>query len=676
MLRAADGCEEELINTLGQRFEGKVVSVEPVERVDLDMLNHLAGLRGRYLRVSFNTEKDMRIVLRELQKQGKQTASIAEIREFDLMYVARAMIDRRFRVAFWYNVVVARGLLVRIEARENMIEKPAFSVLAFDIETTKAPLKFPDPEVDCVMLISYLVDGEAFIIVNRDVVAADVQEFAYGPTPEIQTQVTVYNEANEQAALQKFFRHVRATKPLVLVTFNGDMFDWPFVMRRAAAHGISIEAELGLIESRGEIFGKHVFLHMDCFYWVQRDAFLPHGSHGLKAVTRAKLGYDPIELDPELMVRMAESDPQRLAQYSVSDSVATYHLYMKFINDFIFALCSIIPLAPDDVLRRGSGTLNEHLLMAEASRLDIIFPNKKREESEKFFKGHLIESETYVGGFVECLANGVYRSDVEQEFVLNPDTFEYLMENTENILNFCLQKENDKQPEEALNLAEVKEAIITKLNTLKQRGRNFMSRPLIYHVDVASMYPNIILTNRLQPTAIVNERVCSNCLFNEPRNNCKRILGWEWKAQYYPINKIDLEKLRMEVEAMQLKPAIKKFCQKQYKSVHTNVVEYRENTVCMRENPFYVDTIRAFRDRRNNFKALTKQYNKKADELLKQNQVARSLETRAIASLYDSRQLAHKIILNSFYGYVMKRGARWYSMEMAAMVTYIGSKII
>ena len=33
--------------------------------------------------------------------------------------------------------------------------------------------------------------------------------------------------------------------------------------------------------------------------------------------------------------------------------------------------------------------------------------------------------------------------------------------------------------------------------------------------------------------------------------------------------------------------------------------------------------------------------------------------------LMDSLQLAHKCILNSFYGYVMRKGARWKSMEMA-----------
>ena len=40
---------------------------------------------------------------------------------------------------------------------------------------------------------------------------------------------------------------------------------------------------------------------MDTFRWVKRDSYLPAGSHGLKAVTTAKLGYNPLELDPENM---------------------------------------------------------------------------------------------------------------------------------------------------------------------------------------------------------------------------------------------------------------------------------------------------------------------------------------------------------------------------------------
>ena len=55
--------------------------------------------------------------------------------------------------------------------------------------------------------------------------------------------------------------------------------------------------------------------------------------------------------------------PQTLAQYSVSDAVATYYLYMKYVHPFIFSLCNIIPLCPDEVLRKGTGTLCETLLM-------------------------------------------------------------------------------------------------------------------------------------------------------------------------------------------------------------------------------------------------------------------------------------------------------------------------
>lgn len=33
-------------------------------------------------------------------------------------------------------------------------------VLAFDIETTKLPLKFPDAETDQIMMMSYMIDGQ------------------------------------------------------------------------------------------------------------------------------------------------------------------------------------------------------------------------------------------------------------------------------------------------------------------------------------------------------------------------------------------------------------------------------------------------------------------------------------------------------------------------------------
>ena len=93
----------------------------------------------------------------------------------------------------------------------------------------------------------------------------------------------------------------------------------------------------------------------------------------------------------------------------------------------------------------------------------------------------------------------------------------------------------------------------------------------------------------------------------------------------------------------------------------------------MRENPFYIDTVRSFRDRRYEYKGLVKVYKNKQKETDDEKLFIEYLESE---KLYESLQLAHKVILNSFYGYVMRRGARWHSMEMAAMVTHMGSSII
>jgi DNA polymerase epsilon subunit 1 len=47
---------------------------------------------------------------------------------------------------------------------------------------------------------------------------------------------------------------------------------------------------MGVCNKQEEYYGSYLS-HLDCYYWVDRDAFLPHGSRGLKAVTRSKLKY-------------------------------------------------------------------------------------------------------------------------------------------------------------------------------------------------------------------------------------------------------------------------------------------------------------------------------------------------------------------------------------------------
>ena len=180
-------------------------------------------------------------------------------------------------------------------------------VCAWDIETTKLPLQFPNAEYDQVFMISYMIDRQGYLIVNREVVGAHIDDFEYSPKPEFEGPFVVFNEPDELSTLQRFVNHMRQARPSIYVTYNGDFFDFPFVDQRCRHHGMDLHVELGFKPPAssggggggggGEWLSRHA-VHMDCLHWVNRDSYLPQGSRGLKAVTKAKLGYDPVEVDP------------------------------------------------------------------------------------------------------------------------------------------------------------------------------------------------------------------------------------------------------------------------------------------------------------------------------------------------------------------------------------------
>ncbi|TQD77364.1 hypothetical protein C1H46_037096 [Malus baccata] len=710
---------------LRRRYQNQIADVQIVQKEDLDLKNHLSGLRKSYLKLSFdnvqqlmNVKSDLLHVVERnrskfdaaeayesilIGKREQRTQDfldcIVDLREYDVPYHVRFAIDNDVRCGQWYDVSVSSSGSV-LKMRTDLLQRAEVHVCAFDIETTKLPLKFPDAEYDLIMMISYMVDGQGYLIINRECVGDDIEDLEYTPKPEFEGFFKVTNVKNEVELLRKWFCHMREVKPGIYVTYNGDFFDWPFMETRAAYHGFKLNDEVGFQcdKNQGECRAKFA-CHLDCFAWVKRDSYLPQGSQGLKAVTKAKLGYHPLEVNPEDMVRFAKEKPQMMASYSVSDAVATYYLYMTYVHPFIFSLATIIPMSPDEVLRKGSGTLCEMLLMVQAYKANVICPNKHQSDPEKFYKNHLLESETYIGGHVECLESGVFRSDIPTSFKLDGSAYEQLINNLDRDLQYAIRVEGKMDVDSVSNYEEVKSSILEKLVGLRDEPIR-EECPLIYHLDVAAMYPNIILTNRLQPSSIVTDEICTACDFNRPGKTCLRNLEWVWRGEIFMAKKSDYYHLKKQIESefvdggnsklsksflelpkmeqqSRLKERLKKYCQKAYRRVVDKPVsEVREAGICMRENSFYVDTVRSFRDRRYEYKGLNKIWKGKLSEAKASGNSIKIQEAQDMVVLYDSLQLAHKCILNSFYGYVMRKGARWYSMEMAGVVTYTGAKII
>ena len=65
-------------------------------------------------------------------------------------------------------------------------------------------------------------------------------------------------------------------------------------------------------------------------------------------------------------------------------------------------------------------------------------PNRHEESHGTMFEGHLVASETYVGGHVEALEAGVFRSDIPAHFKIVPSAIQQVRSMTLNRAHYGL----------------------------------------------------------------------------------------------------------------------------------------------------------------------------------------------------------------------------------------------
>jgi len=245
----------------------------------------------------------------------------------------------------------------------------------------------------------------------------------------------------------------------------------------------------------------------------------------------------------------------------------------------------------------------------------------------------------------------VFRSDLIAKFRLDPTAFQEIIDRLDDTLKFVVhheingmiskQKLDVQDPDSiVLNYDAVFNEIKRQLEDLRDTP-NRNEFPSIYHLDVSAMYPNIMLTNRLQPTALVDESTCATCDFNTPDATCQRVMKWKWRGEYFPSSEKEFEQLRNQLEgesmlclvllffffsddistseqfppkffggpprtwqelnlveqSAQLHKRVGDYSRKVYKRTKVSKLVDRESTVCQRENSFYLDVVRNFRDR-------------------------------------------------------------------------------
>jgi DNA polymerase I len=241
--------------------------------------------------------------------------------------------------------------------------------------------------------------------------------------------------ATEKELIEKAFMVINAYP--IIVTFNGDDFDLPYLYARSQdsridPNGVAIPKDKVPIMIKKESFIKHGMqaepvgirhgIHIDLYRTfdnrsIQIYAFSRvYTEHTLNAISEALLGDSKIEFEGDI----SDLPIQRLAEYCLKDADLTYRL-TSFNDNLLMKLLVVIArigrLSVDDISRFGVNQWIRGILYYEHRQRNELIPS--RSELEK--KGTasttaIIKEKKYRGGEVVEPVPGIHFNVIVLDF--------------------------------------------------------------------------------------------------------------------------------------------------------------------------------------------------------------------------------------------------------------------
>ena len=97
----------------------------------------------------------------------------------------------------------------------------------------------------------------------------------------------------------------------------------------------------------------------------------------------------------------------------------------------------------------------------------LSLPTALHLQAEVLYKHHLLESETYIGGKVEALESGVFRSDLPTRFKCKASAYEGLIDCLDRDLSYAIKHDAGWEMSDVANYEEVKAEITQMLEALR-----------------------------------------------------------------------------------------------------------------------------------------------------------------------------------------------------------------
>lgn len=344
------------------------------------------GVSKKLLKITLKHPND----IPKLKEKIFNIESVKQIREHDIPFYRRYLIDNGL---FPMNMVEVQGKIMnsrssgklpcifKIEKQPQLLDSdlPELSILSFDIETCN-PGGVPEHE-DPINMISFSSNHGLRKVVSTKDPSLDFVEFV----------------PDEKDLIQKFVETIRAENPDIILGYNSEGFDFPYIKARAEKVGVPLK--LGVDGSTLKFTRKgrknaamiKGRIHIDLYSVVRRNIQLDR--HTLERVYRELFGEDKIDIPVDDIYTCWKDNGEKLEKlfkYSLEDAAAINKIGEKLLPLSI-ELTRIIGQPLFDVVRMGSGKQVESYLIRKAFEYGDLSPNKFGRYLRDVVGGHVEE---------------------------------------------------------------------------------------------------------------------------------------------------------------------------------------------------------------------------------------------------------------------------------------------
>jgi len=396
-----DECIEEIKENLD------VVRVEKVTKKDFQV-------DTEFIKVTFKHPQDLaknRDNLRDLE-------NVIQIREFDIPFYRRYLMDRDVipmtevvavgeEVDSFLNLDSKKQDITIIKLTEDLKRVPEypqkFRILSFDLEV-RNPHGMPNSEEDEIIMI-----GVASNFGVNQVISTKTNSDSRGDF--------VKQVSSEREMIQEFVKIIKENNIDIIVGYNSDNFDFPYLKDRAKIMGVDLD--IGMDGSDVKYIRRGYanaasfkgLIHVDLYLVMRRYMSLER--YTLERVYYELFGEEKIDVPGERIWEFWDNggdELDNLFDYSLDDVVSTLKIAEQTLP-LNLELTRIIGQPLFDVSRMATGQQAEWFLVKQAYFDEEVVPNK---QGSNF--ADRANAEDNEGGYVKEPETGLHENLVQFDF--------------------------------------------------------------------------------------------------------------------------------------------------------------------------------------------------------------------------------------------------------------------